>query len=126
MRLPMSRMTSPYSSFPPASCRRRGHASDGEVGDGDVLGLPGAMGDHRAVARAVGDLDGRQRLGERADLVDLDQDRVGDPAPDAAREALDVGDEEIVADELDARPEPPGERGPAVPVVLGEAALDAD
>jgi hypothetical protein len=39
-------------------------------------------------------------LGERADLVDLDQDRVGDALVDAAGQALGVGDEQVVADEL--------------------------
>ena len=35
------------------------------------------------VAGAVGHLDGRDRLGERADLVDLHQDRIGDALLDA-------------------------------------------
>ena len=36
-----------------------------------------------------------------------------------------VGDEDVVADELDAFAEPFGEGDPAVPVVFGEAVLDA-
>jgi hypothetical protein len=36
----------------------------------------------------VGHLDGLQRLGEGADLVDLDQDRVGDAALDAFLEPV--------------------------------------
>ena len=54
-----------------------------------------------AVAALGGDAHAVERLGERADLVQLDEDRVGGPARDAAAQALDVGDEEIVADELD-------------------------
>ena len=50
----------------------------GEVGDGGVLGLAGAVGDDGGVARAVGHLDGVQGLGQGADLVDLDEDGVGD------------------------------------------------
>ena len=53
------------------------------------------------VAGALGHIDRGECLGERADLVDLDQDRVADARLDAARQALDVGDEEVVADELD-------------------------
>ena len=75
---------------------------DGEVGDGGVLGLARAVRHHRGVAAAVRQLDRVERLGERADLVDLDEDRVGDAGVDAAGEALDVGDEQVVADELHA------------------------
>ena len=45
---------------------------------------------------------------------------------DPAAQELDVGDEEVVADELDAAAEPVGERLPAVPVVLAEPVLDRD
>ena len=55
----------------------------GEVGDGRVLGLARAVADHRGVAGARGHLDGVEGLGQRADLVDLDQDRVGDALLDA-------------------------------------------
>ena len=51
---------------------------DGEVGDGDVLGLTRPVGHHRRVAVAAGERDRVQRLAQRADLVDLHQDRVGD------------------------------------------------
>src|SRR6266566_10043515 len=56
----------------------RGGARDRDVGDGGVLGLPGAMRHHRGVVRPLGHVDGREHLGERADLVRLDENRVGD------------------------------------------------
>ena len=68
----------------------------------DVLGLAGAVRDDRRIAVALRELDRVERLGQRSDLVDLDQDRVGDPLADAALQELDVGDEEVVADELEA------------------------
>jgi hypothetical protein len=74
----------------------------------------------------VGHLDGLEGLGEGADLVDLDEDRVGDAVGDAAGEALGVGDEEVVADELDAVADGLGEGRPAVPVVLAHPVLDRD
>ena len=40
-------------------------------------------------------------FGHAADLVELDQDGVGDAFVDAARETFRVGDEKIVADQLD-------------------------
>ena len=51
---------------------------DREIGDRRILGLAGAVRHHRAIAGAQRDLDRVQRLGQRADLVDLDQDRVAD------------------------------------------------
>ena len=75
---------------------------DGDIGNGGVLGLAGAVGDDRRVACAVGHLDSVEGLGQGADLVDLDEDCVGGAQLDALLEALDVGDEQVVADELDA------------------------
>ena len=67
-----------------------------------------------------------QRLGQSADLVDLDENRVRDSLADALLEALDVGDEEVVADELDLAAEAIRQQLPPHPVVLGHAVLDAD
>src|SRR5262249_54164025 len=50
--------------------------SDGEVGDGRVLGLARAMRNDRGVAGLVSHFDRRKRFGERADLIDLDQDGI--------------------------------------------------
>ena len=44
--------------------------------------------------------DGVQRLGQRADLVELDEDGVGGALADALGQALRVRDEEVVAHEL--------------------------
>ena len=64
--------------------------------------------------------DRGERLGQRADLVDLDEDRVGHAGVDAAPQALGVGDEEVVADELHvrrraARSAPPSRPSPPRP-----------
>jgi ApbE superfamily uncharacterized protein (UPF0280 family) len=61
-----------------------------------------------------------------ADLVELDEDGVADAARDAVGEALGVGHEEVVADELDALAEALGEELPGVPVVLRGAVLDGE
>ena len=80
----------------------RGH---GDVGDGGVLGFAGAVADDGGVAVVLGQFDGVEGLGERADLVHLHEDRVGHAGVDALAEELDVGDEEVVADELGLRAE---------------------
>ena len=48
------------------------------------------------------------------------------PSLDPAAQALGVGDEEVVADELDPLAEPLGQQLPAVPVLLVHAVLDRD
>ena len=48
-----------------------------------VFGLARAVADDGGVAGALGHLDGGEGLGQRADLVDLDQDRVGNALVDA-------------------------------------------
>src|SRR4029453_1436734 len=99
---------------------------DGEIGDRRVLGLAGAMRDHRRVAGRSCGGNRLERLGQRPDLVDLDQDGVRDAFVDAAPEPVDVRDEEVVADELLARAELLCEPLPRRPVVLGGAVLDRD
>ena len=56
----------------------------------------------------------------------LTRERVGGALRDAAGEALGVGDEEVVADELHLGAEALGHRVPALPVVLVERVLDGD
>ena len=55
------------------------------------------------VAVAGGQPDRFDRFGERADLVHLDEDAVGDAFVDAALQPLGVGDEQVVAHELHLR-----------------------
>ena len=75
---------------------------DREVGDRRVLGLARPVGHDRRVAARLREPDRLERLGQRPDLVHLDEDRVADAALDALAQPLGVGDEEVVADELDA------------------------
>src|SRR5690606_29571091 len=70
-----------------------------EVGDGVVLGLARAMGDDAGVPALVREADAVERLGQRADLVQLDEDAVGDALLDALRQPAWVRHEEIVPDE---------------------------
>ena len=84
------------------------------------------MAHDASVAGLLGGFDSLQRLGERADLVDLDQDRVGGAQLDALLKALGVGDEQVVAHQLHLVANATGELNPAVPVLLGHAVLDGD
>ncbi len=53
-----------------------------------------------AYVRLVGHVDGGEGFGQRADLVGLDENRVGDVLVDAFGENPGVRDEQVVADEL--------------------------
>ena len=76
-----------------------------------------------APGRQLDRLDG---LGQGADLVHLDEDGVGHAFLDAAAQALHVGHEEVVADELRVFAERVRHELPSGPVVLVAAVLDAD
>src|SRR5580704_5178949 len=56
---------------------------DRQVGNRGVLGLAGTVGHHGAVGSVARHRHGFHGLAERADLVDLDQNGVGQPVPDA-------------------------------------------
>src|ERR1019366_255527 len=66
---------------------------DSEVGNERVLRLAGPVADDGPVVIARRQADAVQRLGERADLVEFDEDGVGDLGLDATLQALDAGDE---------------------------------
>ena len=82
------------------------------------------MRHHHRVAAPVRELHRLDRLGERPDLVHLDEDRVRHAALDALLKSLRVRHEEVVADELDTLAELLRQRRPRVPVVLRAAVLD--
>src|ERR1700733_13900410 len=96
----------------------------GKVGDRGVLGFAGAMADHRRVAGASGHLHAVDCFGQRADLVYLDQDAVGDSLFDPLLKALHVGHEDVVSNELALGLESIREQLPTFPVVFGTAILD--
>src|SRR5690606_39874923 len=48
-------------------------STNSQVGDGVIFGFTGTVRDHCSVAGGLGHLDGFQGLGQRADLVELDQ-----------------------------------------------------
>jgi hypothetical protein len=68
--------------------------------------------------------DGLERLGERPDLVDLDEDGIGQALLNAFHQTQRIGHEQIVADQLDRVAEALGQHRPALAVVLAHAVLD--
>ena len=76
------------------------------------------------IPRTVRHLDSVERLGQRTDLVHLDEDRVGAAHLDALAQEIHVRYEQVVADELAFVAQLAREQLPALPVVLGHAVLD--
>ena len=100
--------------------------ADGEVDDGDVFGLAGPCRDDAGETCLLGGLPGLIRFGEGAALVGLQQDCVGGAAEGGLADPGRLGDQEVVADDLDAVPDLVGEGGEADVVVLGQGVLDRD
>ena len=84
------------------------------------------MAHHATVAIALGQRDSVEGLGQRADLIHLDQEGVGHIGIDTTLQALGVGDKEIIADKLHAITDRLGDVGVAGPVILGQGILDRD
>ena len=72
----------------------------------------------------VGHLDGVEGLRKGADLIYLDQDRVGGTHLDAPLQELHIGDKQVVAHELTAFSDPFGQCHPVGPIVLIQAVLN--
>ena len=88
----------------------------GNVRDGRVFRLAGAMADDRGVIVVLRQFDGVQRLGERADLVHFHQDRIRRAGVDATLQELHVRDEQVIADELNLVAQLVGELLPGVQI----------
>src|SRR5208282_3567444 len=76
--------------------------ADREMRDGRVLGFARAGGDDRPEVLAPAFVEGLLRPADRARLIDLDQDGVRAADARRFRDPRRVGDEEVVADDLDA------------------------
>ena len=71
-------------------------------------------------------LDSFQCFADRADLVHLDEDRIGNALFDATLQALSVGNEKVVAHKLYLSADQLGQILPALPVVLSESVFKRD
>jgi hypothetical protein len=103
-----------------------GTETDNDVGDGDVLGLTGTVGDHDTPASGEGVLGGVDGLGDGTDLVDLEEEGVASLGLDGLLDELGVGDGKVITDDLEVRARGLVEVAPGLPVVLSEGVLDGD
>src|SRR6516164_5649801 len=84
------------------------------------------MADHGRVAILFGKFDGIQGFSQRADLVQLNQNRIRDTLPDPLAKEFDIGYEQIITHELDLCAKSCCQLLPARPVVFRTAVLDRD
>ena len=71
-------------------------------------------------------MHGFERFGEGADLVHLDQNRIRNPAFDAALEDGRIRHENVIAHQLDLPPQCISQRLPPVPIFFRHAVFDGN
>mmetsp|Transcript_35903 Transcript_35903/g.94395 ORF Transcript_35903/g.94395 Transcript_35903/m.94395 type:complete len:425 (-) Transcript_35903:517-1791(-) len=98
----------------------------GEVGDERVFCLSRAVGGHHAPVGALGERHSLDGLGDGADLVDLEQQRVARRLVNRLLHARGVGDQEVVAHNLTFSAHGGRHRLVRVKVILIEWVLDGD
>ena len=96
-----------------------------QIGDCRIFGFAAAMAHNGRPAGTASHINGFEGFGERADLVELDQNRICAAELDALCQPLSIGYEQIVADELNLVADFLCQRGPAVPVIFGKAVFEA-
>ena len=84
------------------------------------------MRNNRGVSGPAGQADRFKCLGQGADLVELDQDGVGNALGDTFGENMGVRDKHIVPDDLDPVTESLCDDCPPIPILLGHAVFDGD
>src|SRR5439155_1702018 len=99
---------------------------DGQMGDRVVRRLARPMRHDGHESGVMGQVHGRPRVGERPNLVRLNKDSVARMEFDSSTQALDVRHEDVVADDLTARPDTLRQLGERLEVLLVERILDAE
>ena len=74
----------------------------------------------------LGHFDRCQGLGQRTDLVQLDEDAVRSPKLDAPLKAIDVGDQQVIAHDLKPMAQTILHQDPGVPVIFVQSILNGD
>ena len=96
----------------------------GNIGNRSVLGFTRTMGSNGGVTMTMSHLDSIQCLGERTNLVYLDEDRVSSTHLDTLLQELHVGYKEVVTYQLATVADGSGQLHPVVPIVFIKTILD--
>ena len=74
--------------------------ADRQIGDERIFSFAGSMRDYRAVAGLLRHRHSFERFADRADLIEFDENGVGDAVANALCEDFRIGNEIVIADEL--------------------------
>ena len=97
---------------------KTGVGGDGEIGEGGIFGIAGAVRGNEAVVMVLRSADDVEDLGERTDLIGLDENGVGGGFSDSFQQTFFVGDEQIVANQHNEVADSGGQFAPAVKIPL--------
>src|SRR5215472_3689420 len=97
-----------------------------QIGDERILRLTGAVRDHRGISVAPCQINRIERFAHRANLIHLDQNRIGDVLINSLLQELHVRDKQVVPDQLNLLPHFLGQILPALPIVLRQTVLERD
>ena len=100
--------------------------SYGQICDAGVFRFTGTVGNDGGVTGPVSHRNGIQSLRQGADLIDFNQDGIGDAFFDALCQPLHIGDKEIVSHQLYFAANGFGQHGPAFPIRFGHAVFQRD
>src|SRR5262249_14640016 len=101
-----------------------GGGADCQGGDRRVFRLSGSVRNYGGVLCVCRHPNSLQRLGDGANLVELDEESVADAVTDPAFENLGVRHEYVVADELNAAAKLSRQHLPAFPITLRNAVFN--
>ena len=96
----------------------------GNISNCSILGFTRTMGSNGGVTMAMSHLDSIQCLGERTNLVHLDEDRVGSTHLDTLLQELHVSNKEVVTYQLATVADGSGQLHPVVPIGLIKTILN--
>src|SRR5690606_4138343 len=95
-----------------------------QIGNCRIFGFAGTVRNHRRVSRVFSHFNGVQSLGQAANLVKLDQNRVASLLLDTFFQNLGVGDKQVITDQLHTITQLASKCSPSCPVVLRHAIFD--
>jgi hypothetical protein len=101
-----------------------GAGRDRKVGNCRIFRFTRAVRNHGCVTGLLRHSDGGKRFGQTANLVQFDQNRVSHVRLDTVAQDFGIGDEQIVANELNTFAKRIGQRFPACPVRFVHTVFD--
>src|SRR5690606_41364191 len=91
-----------------------------------ILGFTRTMRHDGSIASLMSRFDRVERFRQRSDLVDLDENRVGNAHTNTVTETSGIGDDQVVTNELALVANKIGQVLPTFPVIFSHTIFDSD